>query len=64
MPSGSSLKCQITLEKGITKEICSDFRKTRSYVMCRAWDLVSKEKIPFRDAIRAAWEEVTRACMK
>lgn len=62
MPSDPSLRCKILLEKGLDKETCYDFRKVRAYVMCKAWYLMEKERIPFREAIRRAWDETKVAC--
>ncbi len=57
-----SVKCSLVLEKGVSKDICYDFRKVRSYVMCKAWDILDREKVPFRSAIRRAWEEAKKEC--
>ena len=44
------------------KEICWDFREIRAVVMCLAWDMMETSHIPFREAIRRAWEEVKFKC--
>jgi hypothetical protein len=58
-----SAKCAAVIERGATPEICGDFREMRRLVMCRAWDLIEKEKLGFREARRKAQEEVTKACV-
>lgn len=64
MTENVSLKCKILLEKGLDKETCYDFRKVRAYVMCHAWELMEKEKIPFREAIRRSWSDTKTECAK
>lgn len=59
-----SSHCRIVLEEGLSKDTCYDFRKVRSYVMCRAWDTMKKEGITFRDAVKRAWEETTGVCAR
>jgi len=44
------------------KEICWDFREIRAVVMCKAWELMEKEHIPFREAIRRAWDWAKIEC--
>lgn len=53
-----------TIVEDLTKEICNDFRAIRSAVMRRAWELMDTEKIPFRNAIKRAWNEVKKQCFK
>jgi len=48
----------------LTKEVCYDFRAVRSAVMRRAWEIMDTERVPFRDAIKRAWDEVKRQCWK
>jgi len=64
MTENVSIKCRILLEKGLDKNTCYDFRKVRAYVMCKAWDLIEKEKIPFREAVRRAWSDTKVECAK
>jgi len=62
MSNSVSMKCKILLEKGLDKETCYDFRKVRAYVMCHTWELMEKEKIPFREAIRRSWADTKKGC--
>lgn len=48
----------------LTKDVCYDFRAIRSAVMKHAWELMEKERQPFRTAIKRAWDEVKRQCGK
>ena len=57
-----SHRAEEILERGLTKDICYDFRGIRRWVMAKAWDLMEKERIPFREAIRRAWAEAKREC--
>lgn len=41
---------------------CYDFRGVRSYVLCRAWDLLEKEKLPTLPVSRA-WQEARKVCV-
>lgn len=42
---------------------CYDFRGVRSYVLCRAWDLLEKEKLPTLPVSRA-WQEARKVCVR
>lgn len=53
-------ECKIVLER---PPDCQDFRKVRAYVMCKAHDVMAKERIPFRDAIRRGWQDVKKVCV-
>jgi hypothetical protein len=59
-----STHCKITLEKGLDKETCYDFRKVRAWVMCKAWEKMSKEPMRFADAVRAAWADAKTECAR
>lgn len=59
-----SLRCKTILEKPLTKEICEDFRAIRARVLCRAWEIMEKEKKGFGPAIRQAWQEHKIECTK
>jgi len=60
-----SVKCRYVLERGLTKEVCEDFREIRRWVACRAWQLLEEGKARrWRDAIKTAWEEAKRKCME
>lgn len=54
-----STQCEAVLAK---PPKCFDFRGVRSYVMCKAWDILEKErrtKLP----VSEAWQEVRRVCV-
>jgi hypothetical protein len=51
------------IEARLTKEVCESFRGVRSVVMKRAHELMAEERLPFRDAIKRAWEEVKTTCL-
>jgi len=44
------------------KDICWDFREIRAVVMCKAWELMDTQHIPFRVAISEAWDWVKEKC--
>jgi hypothetical protein len=48
----------------LTKDICYDFRAVRSVVMRHSWELMEKERIPFRVAIKRSWEDVKKKCLE
>jgi hypothetical protein len=50
--------CEAVLE---TPPKCWDFRGIRSYVMCKAWDLMEKEKRT-RLPVGEAWMEARKVC--
>jgi len=41
---------------------CMDFRKLRSWTMCKAWSVMDVKKVPFKEAIREAWREAKAKC--
>lgn len=51
--------CERVLE---TLPKCWDFRGIRSYVMCRAWDIMEKEKRT-RLPVGEAWMEARKVCV-
>jgi len=51
--------CEKVLE---TPPKCWDFRGIRSYVMCKAWDIMEKEK-RIRLPVGEAWIEARKACV-
>ena len=58
-----SIKCAIVLSRGLTPEVCEDFREIRRWVLCRAWELLDQHKVDrFRDAVRQAWAEAKLGC--
>jgi len=56
-----SEKCRVRLKE---PPDCFDPRGVRSWVICKAWERVLKERVPFRDAMRLSWEEVKKTCRK
>jgi len=59
-----SPKCEMILKEPPTKEECFDFRAIRARVMCRAWEIMEEERVPFREAITKAWKNTKEACAK
>jgi len=47
-----------------TKESCLDPHLRYSNITRRAWSIMRQEKIPFKDAMRKAWDEATEECRK
>ncbi|MEO0090936.1 MAG: hypothetical protein ABIK75_07530 [candidate division WOR-3 bacterium] len=41
-----------------------DFRAIRARVLCRAWEIMEKEKIGFAPAIKKSWQEHKIECTK
>ncbi len=54
--------CKAVLES-LDEKLCRDFRGQRSWVMCRAWELMDSG-MTFREAIRTAWAELREKCAK
>lgn len=52
--------CRAVLQEPMTKELAYDFKRIRARVMCRAWQAMETERIPFRVAISRAWEDIRR----
>ena len=50
------------LNKEKRKNICWDFRAIRAVVLCRSWELMEKEHIPFRSAVKRAWDWAKDKC--
>jgi hypothetical protein len=59
-----SVHCKVTLEKGLDKEACYDFRRVRAYVMCLAWKKMTERPMRFAEAVREAWAETKAQCAK
>ena len=60
-----SEKCRLVLERGLTKDVCTNFREIRRWVACRTWQLLDEGKYTsWRDAIRQAWREAKEGCFK
>ena len=57
-----SEKCKLILEEKLTKDRCFDFRGVRQWVMCRTWEMMEKERVPFAEGIRRAWDEIKSKC--
>ncbi len=56
--------CKLVLENDLPAEVCTSFRGIRRWVMCRAWELMDENKMPFRQAMRTAWAEAKEKCLK
>ena len=56
--------CKTVLGEEITKDRCYDFREVRRLALCKAWEIMEKERVPFRTAISSAWDWVKRQCYK
>ena len=50
------------LEQPMTKDVCYDFREVRSRVMYKAWQIMEEERVPFREAIKRAWDWAKGEC--
>jgi len=60
---GRDMSCKLILDKGVTTDTCMDFRESRRWVMCRAWDLMDKKEVDsFKEAIGKAWDELRTRC--
>lgn len=56
------MPCDEVLKKNVG-EFCDDFRLTRKWVMCRAWNMIEKgEAKGFREAVKKAWAELRTSC--
>ncbi len=55
--------CKEVLES-LDAELCRSFRGIRSWVMCRAWELMDSEGLSFSEAMRTAWMEAREKCAK
>ena len=64
--SGVSPHCRRVLEgfEANKKNICYSFREVRAVVLCKAWEYMEEEHIPFRSAIRKAWDWVKDECAR
>jgi len=58
--------CEIMLESFKEpvkrRNICWSFRDIRAVVMCKAWQIMETEHVPFREAIRRAWDTAKKEC--
>ena len=54
----SSPHCELVLSK---PPDCQDFRKVRSWVMCKAWGMLGEGKLT-KLPIKAAWQEAHVTC--
>lgn len=60
----ASSHCLSILNEPYSPEMCADFRRMRSRVMCRAWELMDKQRMTFKEAVNAAWKEVKAGCVQ
>lgn len=54
-----SAHCEAVLAK---PPKCFDFRGVRAFVMCRAWDILEKEKRT-KLPVSEAWQEARKVCV-
>lgn len=54
----TSPHCELVLGE---RPKCYDFREVRSWVLCKAWDILEEEKLP-RLPVGEAWAEVRKVC--
>lgn len=55
--------CDIVLEDGLTKDECTDLRKVRQWVMCRAFELLELDETnSFSMAMKMAWKDAKDIC--
>jgi len=60
-----SPRCAELLGKPLEKETCQSFREVRRRNMCRAWEIMEKERIPqLGPALSKAWSESREQCAK
>lgn len=58
-----NMPCEDVLERGLTRDVCSDFRGLRRWVMCRTWEMLDRgEESNFRRAMKKAWAEARSTC--
>jgi hypothetical protein len=57
-----SEKGEEILKRGLSKDICYDFREIRRYVLIMTWKKLEERRIPFKTAIREAWAEAKKKC--
>jgi hypothetical protein len=57
-----SEKGEEILKRGLSKDICYDFREIRRWVLINCWRLMEEQKIPFREAVKASWAEAKKRC--
>jgi len=58
-------RCGEVLATELSKETCQSFREIRRRNMCRAWEIMEKEKIPqLGPALSKAWSESREQCGK
>ena len=63
-PKETSAKCAAVLDRGLTKDVCQDFREMRRWVLCRTWELLdSGQASSFKEARRMAEAERKKACV-
>jgi hypothetical protein len=58
-------RCGEVLATEISKETCQSFRAIRRRAMCRAWEIMEKEKISqLGPPLKRAWAEAREQCNK
>ena len=58
-------RCGEVLVKEVSKETCRSFREIRRRAMCRAWEIMEKEKISqLGPPLKRAWVEAREQCNK
>ncbi len=60
-----SQHCRQVLDRGVTKEVCGDFREIRRFVMCKAFEILDTGPTKsLGDALRAAWKVAKDLCVE
>lgn len=50
-------ECEMVLNSGLDVKTLANTRRTREWVMCRAWKLVKEEEFTLSSAVTKAWAE-------
>jgi hypothetical protein len=61
-PAAKVGRCVEVLARPLDKELCLDFREVRRRNMCRAWEILEKEKVTFKEAVKRSWDETLEGC--
>ncbi len=59
-----TVHCKEVLDKGLNENVCKSFRGIRSWVMCRAFQLIEEEELSFSGALKKAWSEARSKCIE
>ena len=64
--AGISPHCKRVLDnfETRTKDVCVDFREIRAVALCLCWKIFEEEKVPFRVALKKAWQIIKDRCFK